>query len=176
NPGKYRLFVRGGASASLVVAADGAAEAAMELGARPSMPEELRLVPAAPIALTQDGGSERHVKIERVDWKSLAATAHDVATLSEFRRQFSSQVLRPGARLRVGKTSLLFTDLTGSTKLYRDAGDAQAFAVVQDHFDLLSRIVAEHHGALVKTMGDAVMAAFVEEADAVRASIAMHRA
>ncbi len=176
NPGKYRLFVRGGTSASLIVTADGARDAAMELGSEPALPEELRLVPAAPIALSQNAGPERHVKIERVDWKSLAATAHDVATLADFRRQFSSQVLRPGARLRVGKTALLFTDLTGSTKLYRDAGDAQAFAVVQDHFDLLSGIVAAHHGAIVKTMGDAIMASFVEEADGVRAAVAMHRA
>ena len=174
--GRYRLFVRGGTSCALTVESGGAAQAALELAAEPVLPEELRLLPAAPITVTQAGGSERHVKIERLDWKSLAATAHDVSTLGDFRRLFSSQVLRPGARLRVGRIALLFTDLTGSTKLYRDAGDAQAFAVVQDHFDLLARIVDEHHGAIVQPTGDAIMGAFVEEADAVRAAIAMHRA
>ncbi len=175
-PGRYRLFVRGGTSCPLTVDADGADDASLALAAEPELPSELRLKPGAPIAVSQQGGDERHVKIERLDWKSLAATAHDVSTLGDFRRLFSSQVLRPGARLRVGRIALLFTDLTGSTKLYRDAGDAQAFAVVQDHFDLLARIVDEHHGAIVKTMGDAIMGAFVEEADAVRAAVAMHRA
>jgi class 3 adenylate cyclase len=174
-PGRYRLFVRGGSSCSLHVDSEGDGETHVQLAAAEGeLPEDLHLAPGARIDVAQDGGGERHVKIERVDWKSLAATAQDVATLGDFRRLFSSQVLRPGTRLRVSRVALLFTDLTGSTKLYRDAGDALAFAVVQDHFDLLSRVVDRHHGAIVKTMGDAIMAAFVEEADAVRAAMAMH--
>jgi adenylate cyclase len=73
----------------------------------------------------------------------------------------------------VARVALLFTDLTDSTALYSRVGDAKAFKVVHEHFDLLLGIVAAHRGTLVKTIGDAVMAAFVEERDAVAAAVEM---
>jgi class 3 adenylate cyclase len=96
--------------------------------------------------------------------------------LPAFRRQFAREVLRPGLTLRIARVSLLFTDLTDSTALYTKVGDAKAFGVVQAHFDLLSKIIAEQHGTIVKTIGDAVMAAFLHEQEAVRAAVAMHAA
>ena len=63
---------------------------------------------------------------------------------------------------------MLFSDLTGSTALYSEVGDAAAFRLVDDHFDVLRAVVDAHDGVFVKTMGDAVMAAFVDAA-AVRA-------
>jgi adenylate cyclase len=175
-PGSYRIFVRGGAQAALDVREGGGGSAEvvyapgdLELGA-------LELEPGARVRVKQKGGSERHVKVERVGWKSRAATASVIATLPEFRRFFSSEVLRRGSSLKVGRITLLFTDLTASTQLYKVAGDARAFKVVQDHFDLLGQHIAEHRGAIVKTMGDAVMAAFMDQGDALRAAVAIHRA
>jgi class 3 adenylate cyclase len=124
--------------------------------------------------VVQRGGSERHVKLERRQWPARAATAAVVSTLPEFRRLFGSDVLRQGVSLRTGRVALLFTDLTQSTALYRSMGDAKAFQLVHDHFDLVQKIVAEHHGTVVKTMGDAVMAAFVDDTDAVRAALGLH--
>jgi len=116
------------------------------------------------------------VKIERLDYRSSAATAHYISTLPQFRREFTSDVLRPGMSLRVARVSLLFSDLTNSTALYTEVGDAGAFSVVQEHFVLLEGIVEQYSGVVVKTIGDAVMAAFIRESDAVRAALAMHRA
>jgi class 3 adenylate cyclase len=96
-----------------------------------------------------------------------------VSTLPEFRREFSKDLLRAGTTLRVARVALLFSDLTDSTALYSRVGDAKAFKVVQEHFDLLFGIIAARRGTLVKTIGDAVMAAFVEERDAVAAAIEM---
>jgi class 3 adenylate cyclase len=118
---------------------------------------------------------ERHIKLERVDWARAAATAHHVSLLPEFRRQFAREVLRPGLTLRIARVALLFTDLTGSTELYTRVGDARAFEVVQSHFELLAKVVERHQGGIVKTIGDAVMAAFMTEENAVRAAIDMHR-
>jgi class 3 adenylate cyclase len=42
---------------------------------------------------------------------------------------------------------------------------------VMDHFDLLREGVAAHHGGLVKTIGDAIMAVFTDPADAVAATL-----
>jgi adenylate cyclase len=175
-PGRYRIFVRGGANASLEVkdAADGAASFRVEGDA--IEPKSARVSPGASLEVRQVGGAERHVKLERLEWASRAATAHLVSTLPEFRRQFSADLLRPGVTLRVARVALLFTDLTDSTALYHSVGDAKAFKVVQEHFDVLSAIIAEHRGTIVKTIGDAVMAAFVEERDALNAAFAMHRA
>jgi class 3 adenylate cyclase len=78
-------------------------------------------------------------------------------------------VLRPGEEISVGATTLMFTDLRNSTRLYREIGDAPAFGRVREHFEILEQAVAAEGGSLVKTMGDAVMAAFRNPASAVRA-------
>ncbi|MFL5159484.1 MAG: adenylate/guanylate cyclase domain-containing protein [Microvirga sp.] len=68
---------------------------------------------------------------------------------------------------------MLFTDLKGSTDLYDRIGDLNALSLVQQHFERLRDVTVRHGGAIIKTIGDAVMAAFVEPADAVRAALAM---
>jgi adenylate cyclase len=60
----------------------------------------------------------------------------------------------------VGSVIILFTDLRGSTILYREIGDAPAFGRVQDHFGMLREAIAGEDGALIKTVDDAVMAVF----------------
>jgi class 3 adenylate cyclase len=67
----------------------------------------------------------------------------------------------------------MFTDLKGSTAFYNRVGDATAYRLVRRHFEFLARIVREHNGTIVKTIGDAVMAAFTEPPDAVRAAQAV---
>jgi len=69
--------------------------------------------------------------------------------------------------------TLLFSDLKGSTALYDAIGDAAAYGLVREHFAYLAAIVREHDGAIVKTIGDAVMAAFHEPLQGLRAAIAM---
>ncbi len=112
----------------------------------------------------------RHVKVERLEFASAAATAHIVSTLAEFRTLFSSDLLKRGTPLKVARTAVLFSDLTGSTALYTTVGDAAAFRLVDDHFDLLREVVDAHQGVVVKTMGDAVMACFVDARECARAA------
>jgi class 3 adenylate cyclase len=69
--------------------------------------------------------------------------------------------------------TLMFTDLKGSTKLYERIGDLNAFALVQEHFERLAAAAVAHRGAIIKTLGDAVMAAFMTPLDAVKAALAM---
>lgn len=185
-PGRYRIFVRGGANVSLEVAngSGSSGEAQFRIDDDTLYRTDTdaleahitSVLPGAPLDVSQSSDSERHLKLERLEWASRAATAHLVSTLPEFRRLFSADLLRPGVSLRVARVALLFTDLTDSTALYHSIGDAKAFKVVQEHFDVLATIIAEHRGTIVKTIGDAVMAAFIEERDALNASFAMHRA
>src|SRR5437879_317362 len=88
-----------------------------------------------------------------------------------FRDLFATEALRRGEQISVGTLTVLFTDLRNSTRLYREIGDATAFGRVMNHFDVLKNAIAEHDGALVKTIGDAVMAVFRRPANAVRAML-----
>ncbi len=75
--------------------------------------------------------------------------------------------------LDVKDITFLFTDLKGSTELYDQIGDPQAYFLVRQHFEMLESVVALCSGALVKTIGDAVMASFMTPLDATRAAVAM---
>lgn len=172
--GRYRLFARGGATASIDVAEDAPAEASATL--RDGIaPPGLRVAPGGVLRVTNASGEALHVKIERLGYATFAATAHAVTTMTEFRRLFSNELLKPSTPLKVGHSAIFFSDLTGSTALYTAAGDAAAFRFVDDHFDVLRAAIDEGGGTVVKTMGDAVMAAFVEPRAGVRAAIACLR-
>jgi class 3 adenylate cyclase len=106
-------------------------------------------------------------------WVQDALTADRITTLQAFRDLFASEALRPGDDVGVAKIALMFTDLKSSTAFYEKVGDAHAYRVVRDHFAFLAAIIREHDGAIVKTIGDAVMAAFSDPAKAVRAAIAI---
>jgi class 3 adenylate cyclase len=103
-------------------------------------------------------------------------TARDLLNQQRFRELFKAQTLDPALRLKLSSLTLLFTDLKGSTALYDSTGDVTAYSVVQAHFDALMAAVRNHGGAVVKTMGDAVMASFSSPADAFQAADDMMRA
>ncbi|MPZ08835.1 MAG: hypothetical protein GEU89_01320 [Kiloniellaceae bacterium] len=115
------------------------------------------------------------VIVEERRWVRDALTADRVTALQAFRDLFSDQVLRPGDEVSVARITLLFTDLRRSTDLYGRIGDAAAYHLVRDHFAYLGAIVRRHDGALVKTIGDAIMAAFTAPADALAAALAIQR-
>lgn len=133
-------------------------------------PYEEQVVSAAPtMNLVNATEQARTFSLERTAWSDQAATAADVTNLQIFRDLFASEVLRPGEEISVGNVTLMFTDLRESTRLYRQIGDAPAFGRVREHFEILEQAVAAEGGAIVKTMGDSVMAAFSHPAAAMRA-------
>ena len=90
-----------------------------------------------------------------------------------FRDAFALHELAPDLKLKLRSITLMFTDLKGSTALYDREGDLAAYRLVQDHFVALKEVVRTHSGAMIKTMGDAVMAAFPNGNDGAAAAIAM---
>ena len=125
------------------------------------------------VTFVNDAGFELAALIEDRSWTRTALTAPEVISLQAFRDLFAEATLRPGDDAGVSQVALLFTDLRGSTALYERVGDATAYNLVRDHFMLLAAIVRDHDGAVVKTIGDAVMASFTDPAQAVRAALAM---
>ncbi|MDB4942294.1 MAG: Adenylate cyclase [Labilithrix sp.] len=168
--GRYRLFGRGGAVASLEVAAGADVTVHAKLSGDTITPADLRVAPGGRVTVENASAEPLHVKIERPGYATHAATAHIVTTMGEFRRLFSGDILKASTPLRVGHCALLFSDLTGSTALYTKAGDAAAFRLVDDHFDLMRKAIEAGGGTVVKTMGDAVMAAFAEPSACARAA------
>jgi class 3 adenylate cyclase len=128
------------------------------------------------ISFANDADFELAALVEDRTWTRDALTAPEVVTLQVFRDLFAEATLRPGDDAAVGQIALLFTDLRGSTALYERVGDAAAFNIVREHFAFLGSIVRDHNGAVVKTIGDAVMASFGDPADAVKAALAMQAA
>lgn len=98
-------------------------------------------------------------------------TGLDCATLPAFRDFFGSEILSQNESLQVRDVAIMFTDIKGSTMLYNRLGDARAYNAVRRHFEVLFKTVAENEGAIVKTIGDAVMASFISPAQAVRAAL-----
>jgi len=128
---------------------------------------------SASVAFVNDADFEVAALIEDRTWVRDALTAPEVISLQAFRDLFAEATLRPGDDAGVSQVALLFTDLQGSTALYERVGDAAAYNIVREHFALLAAIVRDHDGAVVKTIGDAVMASFNDPAQAVRAALAM---
>jgi class 3 adenylate cyclase len=97
----------------------------------------------------------------------------DLFSFQNFRDLFTTESLATDIQLEIGVQTILFTDLVGSTKFYDQEGDAAAFAEVRKHFQKTYEGVLKHDGAIVKTIGDAVMASFNKPMDALKAAIEM---
>jgi class 3 adenylate cyclase len=125
------------------------------------------------IAVRNAGTTAKTLVIEDRRWAADALTAHEATTMQAFRDLFADAVLRPGDQVAIGRIAFLFTDIKGSSDLYNRVGDARAYGLVREHYAVLTRAVREHDGAVVKTIGDAVMAAFADPADALEAALAI---
>lgn len=121
------------------------------------------------LTLINATGATQLAIVEHLAWSDQSTTAAEVTSLQLFRDLFSREVLRPGERISVGAMTVVFTDLKNSTQLYQDIGDAPAFGRVLTHFEILKAAVAAENGAIVKTMGDAIMAVFPRPLAALRA-------
>ena len=93
-----------------------------------------------------------------------------------FRDVYKADNLNIDQRLKITSLTFLFTDLKGSTALYERVGDLVAFDLVRAHFHALLEIIASERGAVVKTIGDAVMATFVSPEHALAAGLRMRAA
>ena len=133
-------------------------------------------IAAAPTKFAFENKSKRRclVVLESVEWAQDALSAGELVADQRFRDLFSSEVLAPGVKLAVESTTILFTDLVGSTAMYDRLGDAKAFSLVWTHFDILHEIVERYRGAIVKTIGDAIMAVFARPEDALAAADELH--
>ena len=100
-------------------------------------------------------------------------TAKRLLTNQTFRDIYRTDTLDVDQRLKITSLTFLFTDLKGSTALYERVGDLVAYDLVRQHFRVLYEVVAAEAGAVVKTIGDAVMATFPTPDRALAAALRM---
>jgi class 3 adenylate cyclase len=171
-PGNYRFRALELAGEQAVrISPQGRNSAAVNVSNNGWSCEQLSLGPRPVLNLRNETEAEQLLILERLAWGDQAATAAEVTALQIFRDLFSTEALRRGEQISVGTLTVLFTDLRNSTQLYREIGDATAFGRVMNHFDVLKKVIAEEDGALVKTIGDAVMAVFRRPAAGLKAML-----
>jgi class 3 adenylate cyclase len=109
------------------------------------------------------------VRIERVAMRDDALTASRAASLALFRQLFPDEVLSPGQLAAVATVTLMAIQLdpAQADRLYQDLGDSRAFNVIHELFRILDGAVRDAGGAVVKTVGEGLLAAFEKPAAAV---------
>jgi class 3 adenylate cyclase len=126
------------------------------------------------LLLENHGPEARTLVVEDARWSDDALRPARLLSFQEFRDLFSEAYLGADVQLSVGRQTILFTDVVGSTKLYASRGDPGAFMDVKRHFTEIYEEVKKEGGAIVKTIGDAAMAAFVDPVRALRTARAIH--
>jgi class 3 adenylate cyclase len=129
---------------------------------------DMRVLPAIWVA-----GDKLHDLLGR---RKPFLTAKRLLSNQTFRDIYGTDTLDVDQRLKITSLTFLFTDLKGSTALYERVGDLVAFDLVRAHFRVLTEIIASNAGAVVKTIGDAVMATFPSPDQALAAALRMRGA
>ncbi len=124
-------------------------------------------------SLSNEGDRELVVRIERTAPRADALTAARASALGLFRELFPGEALAPGQLVNLAAVALVVTELDGAEALYREQGDARAFALVQEQFRVLDDRIRREGGALVKTVQEGIVAVFSDTAAAVRSALAL---
>jgi class 3 adenylate cyclase len=139
-------------------------------------PAERAAAQACELRLVNDGDAAHTFVIETSHWVDTALRPRRLLSFQDFRDLYAEDYIGADVSLGIGEQTILFTDMVGSTALYAKNGDPAAFMLVKRHFAEVFAVVGRHRGAVVKTIGDAAMAAFVDPLDAVKAARALHAA
>ncbi len=112
------------------------------------------------IWLWNDAGRDLEVRVERMASRHDAVTAATAASSALFRELFGDQVLAGGQLISVAHITYLLLKIFGTGQLYRTLGDAQGFAKIREQLSTVDAAVKEHGGAVIKIIGETVVATF----------------
>jgi len=189
SPGSYRLVSASHHANCYLQVSAGESETALELHDQALLSATTALA-AGPVTLQISNTTERPATVALINLSSLPEmptaceaykayrpflTGKRILTSQAFRDLYRNHSMTPGSSFSLRSLTFLFTDLKDSTQLYDRIGDLNAYELVQEHFKILSETVSEHEGAIVKTIGDAIMATFPRPESAVAAAAEMNR-
>ena len=72
-------------------------------------------------------------------------------------------------------TTVVFADLVGSTSMFERLGDETASRFVTQLIGVLSQTFEQHHGRVVKLLGDGLFVVFPNEGDALAACVSIQK-
>ncbi|MDA1014681.1 MAG: protein kinase [Planctomycetota bacterium] len=125
------------------------------------------------ISFNNDSPHELQIRIERTVARDDALTAARAASLARFREMFPGEVLTLGQLANVARVTFLAVELGAVDELYASRGDGETFAVIHDCLRLIDDRVREAGGAVVKIVGNGVLASFNDPADALALSLSL---
>ncbi len=133
------------------------------------------LVGAQTLVLHNTGETELLIRVERTAPRIDALTAARAASLPLFRELFPGEVLAPGRLATISSVTLLFTSLdpAAADAVYHELGDARAFGMIHEHLRRVGDAIRAGGGAVIKTVGEGVLASFSQVTAAVETALAL---
>jgi len=169
SPGKYRLYTDTSEGSVLIDVAENAqSNNLIRIRDGKLAGQKISLSSDSNLVLHNQTGKRILVSLEKADWLSTV-TASEVTSLQIFRNYFPGEVIRGNEKFHASDLTVMFTDLYNSSEMYSTDGDESATKQVLDHFKILHDAVGKERGAIVKTIGDSVMAVFRSPIHALRA-------
>ncbi|MEL7832511.1 adenylate/guanylate cyclase domain-containing protein [Fodinibius sp. Rm-B-1B1-1] len=159
---------RSDGTATVHVSDKGSETVHINIGSQGLRGEEVGMSCNPNLSIENTSDKNQLITLEHKEWNGQGVSAARATSSQLFRNVFADEVLRKGEKISVDNLTLMFTDLYDSTAMYNEEGDDKAVSHVIDHFDILHEVVAKEDGAIVKTIGDSVMAVFCDPTQALR--------
>ncbi len=123
------------------------------------------------LALTNDLATTQVVRMERAIDRTHVVTAATASALPRFRSLFPDQVFSRTNAVSAEDMTLLATRLIGCDQIYASHNDAEAYALIQQAMQLIENCVQANQGAVIKTVGELLIASFNDTVQAIRAAV-----
>ena len=142
---------------------------------RPPLPNSVPVLRQGSQVLTlyNNTARELEVRIERTAGRQMALTAAAAASIPLFREMFPDEVLAPGQIVSVTNITLLLAELCGANRLYHELGDGPAFGKIRTSLQRMEEAVRTSGGAVVKIVGEGIVATFGDSASALNAAVSL---
>lgn len=142
---------------------------------RPPLPNSVPVLQQGNQVLTLFNNTTRElqIRLERTADRAMALTAATAASIPAFREMFPNEVLAPGQIVSVTNITLLMAEICGANELYESLGDGPAFGKIRARLLQIEEIIKSHQGAVVKIVGDGILASSQDSESAVAATIAL---
>ena len=101
-------------------------------------------------------------------------TAADASALALFRELFPGEILSPGQMVNVATVTLMIVQLDQAAELYAELGDGAGFDIVRTTLSEMSENIALRGGAVVKFVGEGLLATFNDSVAAVQTAIELN--
>ena len=142
---------------------------------RPPLPNSVPVLRQGSQVLTlyNNTARELEVRLERTAGRQMALTAAAAASIPLFREMFPDEVLAPGQIVSVTNITLLLAELCGANRLYHELGDGPAFGKIRTSLQRMEEAVRTSGGAVVKIVGEGIVATFSDSASALNAAVSL---